>query len=62
MNKQSSMFDDDPPATPPVRHAVDKETPTAAERLSVADKGLDDDVRVTPVWADVLADYFGGTR
>jgi len=56
------MFDDDPPATPPVRHAVDKETPTAAERLSVADKGLDDDVRVTPVWADVLADYFGGTR
>ena len=58
MNKQSSIFDE-PPAAPPVRQAVDKETPAAAEALSVAEKGLDGDV-CAPVWADVLADYFGG--
>jgi len=58
--KQSTIFDDDPPATPPVRHATDKEPPAAAERLSVAESAADGDVRAAPVWADVLADFFSG--
>ena len=57
--QQSTIFDDDPPVAPPVRHAADKETPAAAEALSVAENALDGDVRVTPVF-DWLADYVSG--
>ncbi len=60
MNKQSSMFDE-PPAAPPVRHAADKETPAAAEALTVAENESSGDVRATPapVW-DWLSSYVSG--
>ena len=61
--QQSTIFDDDPPVAPPVRHATDKETPAAAEALSVAAGVVDGDVRVAAaLWADVLADFFSGGK
>jgi len=58
--QQSTIFDDDPPVAPPVRHAADKETPAAAESMSVAENALDGDVRVAvPVW-DWLSSYVEG--
>jgi len=54
------MFDE-PPVTPPVRHAAEKEPPAAAEGLSVAESAVDGDVGVAPVW-DWLSSYVEGKR
>jgi len=63
VNKQSTIFDDDPPAAPPAAWrtggAADKETPAAAEALSVAESAPSGDVRAAPVY-DWLADYVSG--
>ena len=59
--QQPSLFDE-PPATPPVRHAAEQETPAAVEALRMAESAATGDVRPTPVWADVMADFFSGGK